>query len=144
MTDTVGQLHAKASAQDQESNDRRLNRRRTRGLLAGIILAVLVYLIFPSNAADLVNGAYPDHDNGPFNQSGMRMTAAVAVLMGAWWMTEAIPLAATALVPLVVFPSHRSWGSVTFQAPMRNQPSSCSWADSSWRSACNAGTCTAA
>ncbi|HIW95455.1 MAG TPA: DASS family sodium-coupled anion symporter [Candidatus Corynebacterium gallistercoris] len=104
MTDTVGQLHATASAEDQESNDRRLNRRRMRGLIAGIILGVLVYLIFPTNAADLVNGAYPDHENGPFTQGGMRMTAAVAVLMGAWWMTEAIPLAATALVPLVVFP----------------------------------------
>jgi len=30
--------------------------------------------------------------------------AAVCVLMGLWWMTEAIPLAATALLPLVFFP----------------------------------------
>lgn len=30
--------------------------------------------------------------------------AAVAFLMAAWWMTEAIPLAATALVPVVLFP----------------------------------------
>lgn len=35
---------------------------------------------------------------------GARLTAATAVLMGAWWMTEALPLPATALVPLVVFP----------------------------------------
>lgn len=31
-------------------------------------------------------------------------TAAVAVLMAVWWATEALPLAATALVPLVAFP----------------------------------------
>ena len=31
-------------------------------------------------------------------------TAAVAVLMAMWWMTEALPIAATALVPLVLFP----------------------------------------
>lgn len=30
--------------------------------------------------------------------------AAVAVLMAAWWVTEAIPLAATALMPMVLFP----------------------------------------
>jgi len=30
--------------------------------------------------------------------------AAVCVLMGLWWMSEAIPLAATALLPLVLFP----------------------------------------
>lgn len=31
-------------------------------------------------------------------------TAAVGALMAVWWMTEALPLAATALVPLVLFP----------------------------------------
>ncbi len=33
-----------------------------------------------------------------------RATAAVAVWMAAWWMTEAIPVFATALLPLAVFP----------------------------------------
>lgn len=32
-------------------------------------------------------------------------TAAIAALMATWWMTEAIPLAATALLPLVLFPT---------------------------------------
>ena len=31
-------------------------------------------------------------------------TAAVAVLMASWWMTEAIPIPATSLLPLVLFP----------------------------------------
>ncbi|MGH8794160.1 MAG: SLC13 family permease, partial [Stackebrandtia sp.] len=33
-----------------------------------------------------------------------RVVAAVAVLMAVWWMTEAIPLAVTALLPIVAFP----------------------------------------
>ena len=32
------------------------------------------------------------------------LTAGVALWMAVWWMTEAIPLAATALLPLVTFP----------------------------------------
>nr|WP_307774149.1 DASS family sodium-coupled anion symporter [Luteimonas salinisoli] len=33
-----------------------------------------------------------------------RMTAAVAVWMAVWWLGEALPLAATALLPVVLFP----------------------------------------
>jgi sodium-dependent dicarboxylate transporter 2/3/5 len=32
-------------------------------------------------------------------------TAAIALLMAVWWITEAIPLAATALIPLFLFPA---------------------------------------
>lgn len=32
-------------------------------------------------------------------------TAAIALLMAVWWMTEAVPLAVTALIPLVLFPA---------------------------------------
>lgn len=35
---------------------------------------------------------------------GVTRTAAVALLMAIWWITEAIPLAATALLPVVLFP----------------------------------------
>jgi sodium-dependent dicarboxylate transporter 2/3/5 len=31
-------------------------------------------------------------------------TAAVGLLMASWWITEAIPIAATALLPIVLFP----------------------------------------
>jgi sodium-dependent dicarboxylate transporter 2/3/5 len=34
----------------------------------------------------------------------VQRTAAVAALMACWWMTNAIPIAATSLVPLVLFP----------------------------------------
>ena len=115
MTDTVGSLHAKPEAEQKERNERRLNARKIRGLFIGLALAAVIYFIFPDSAADVVNEAYPDQENGPFNATGMRMTAAVAVLMGAWWMMEAIPLAATALVPLVIFPLSQvaSFGDVS-------------------------------
>ncbi|MDR5710714.1 DASS family sodium-coupled anion symporter [Nesterenkonia flava] len=61
--------------------------RRLIGLFGGIGLALLVYLVMP---ADLE--VWP------------RLTAATAVLMAVWWMTEAIPIPATALLPLIIFP----------------------------------------
>jgi hypothetical protein len=51
----------------------------------------------------------PDAYLGPegllvaFTPAG-RATAAVAVWMAAWWLSEAIPVYATALLPLVLFP----------------------------------------
>nr|WP_229790978.1 DASS family sodium-coupled anion symporter [Zhihengliuella salsuginis] len=65
----------------------RTNKRRWIGLAAGIVAAFAVYFSMPQ---DLDPAA--------------RLTAATAVLMGIWWMTEALPIPATALVPLVVFP----------------------------------------
>jgi sodium-dependent dicarboxylate transporter 2/3/5 len=42
-------------------------------------------------------------DLDPSNPATTRM-AAVAVLMSTWWITDAVPLAATALLPLVLYP----------------------------------------
>ena len=42
-------------------------------------------------------------DLDPSNPTVTRM-AAVAVLMATWWITDAIPLSATALLPLVLYP----------------------------------------
>jgi sodium-dependent dicarboxylate transporter 2/3/5 len=44
--------------------------------------------------------------------------AAVAILMALWWMTEALPLAATALVPLVLFPLLKVSASRLQPSPM--------------------------
>ncbi|MDH3580354.1 MAG: anion permease, partial [Hyphomicrobiales bacterium] len=63
-------------------------RYRLIGLLAGPLLA----------AAILVSPA-PDG----LSQQGW-WTGAVGILMAAWWMTEALPLAATAMLPLILFP----------------------------------------
>lgn len=60
---------------------------RWTGFFLGLILSTLVYAIMPDSVA---------HD--------ARLTAGVAVLMAVWWMTEALPIPATSLVPLVAFP----------------------------------------
>ncbi|NJQ07324.1 SLC13/DASS family transporter [Streptomyces lonarensis] len=65
----------------------RVRPRQWIGLGLGVVLAVAVRLAAPDSlSADAKN------------------VAAVATLMAVWWMTEALPLPATALVPLVLFP----------------------------------------
>lgn len=65
---------------------------RTRLQDYGLILGFLLFLCI------LFFG-----DLDPANIAVTRM-AAIAVLIATWWITEAIPLAATALLPLVLFP----------------------------------------
>lgn len=77
-------------------------RRQFVGLLLGVVLAAFVWFIFPDNAAEAIQASA--EEGTVYDNMALRITAATAVLMGVWWMTEAIPLAATALVPLVVFP----------------------------------------
>ena len=61
----------------------------------------------PPDAVSAVIGAADPEEAAGVTETGRRLTAAAAVLRGVWWMTEAVPLPATALVPLVLFPSHR-------------------------------------
>ena len=83
--------------------EQREYRRRIIGLIAGVLGAVLIFWIMPT-----------DLDVWP------RLTAATAVLMAVWWMTEAIPIPATALLPLIIFPlavpAAESDGGVTVSA----------------------------
>jgi hypothetical protein len=90
-----------ALVEDAEVRDPKEWRRQLIGMIAGVMLALLVYAVFPDSAVTMVNQADPELET---TDSMLRITAAVAVLMGVWWMTEAIPLAATALLPMVVFP----------------------------------------
>lgn len=63
------------------------DRRRWIGLGLGPVLAALLYVLLPNSLS-----------------ADGKATAAIAVVMAVWWVTEAIPLAATALLPLVLFP----------------------------------------
>jgi len=67
------------------------------GLALGPIAALLVFLILPDHYRA------GDGSEVPFSSEG-RATLAVMVWMGTWWLTEAIDIAATALLPLAVFP----------------------------------------
>ncbi len=62
---------------------------RKAGLILGPLLALAVGFVMPTGGV-----------LGP----GAAATAGVATLMAVWWITEAIPLAATALLPLALFP----------------------------------------
>ncbi|GAA1995977.1 DASS family sodium-coupled anion symporter [Nocardiopsis rhodophaea] len=57
------------------------------GLVAGVLLSVVLSLLLPDSLS-----------------APGRITAGVAALMAVWWATEALPLPATALLPLVLFP----------------------------------------
>jgi len=71
---------------------------RWAGLLLGPVFAAAAYVSLPAaqldDAGHVVRG---------LTEPG-RATAGVAALMAVWWLTEAIPLSATAMLPLVLFP----------------------------------------
>jgi solute carrier family 13 (sodium-dependent dicarboxylate transporter), member 2/3/5 len=67
------------------------------GLVAGPLLALVVYLLVP----DVATG--PDGSAIELGHPG-RSTAAVGTLMAVWWMTEAIHVSVTALLPLALLP----------------------------------------
>lgn len=68
------------------------NKGRTAGQTLGFVIGILLFVLILTTL-----------DIDPDNPSTTRM-AAVAALMGAWWLTDAIPLSVTALLPLVLFP----------------------------------------
>lgn len=73
---------------DRPNNGDRLQRLKAIGLVAGVG-AFLAVLVAPAETAD---------------RSTVWAVAAVGVLMAIWWMTEAVPLATTALLPIALFP----------------------------------------
>ncbi|MDT8340131.1 MAG: DASS family sodium-coupled anion symporter [Longimicrobiales bacterium] len=79
--------------------------RRLPALLAGPALAALI-LVLPS----------PD----ALAPAGWR-TAAVALWMAAWWITEAVPIPVTALLPLVLFPLLDVLSMADAAAPYANE-----------------------
>lgn len=67
------------------------------GRIGGPALAIVVYMLLARSVGE---------EPGQLSETGRRV-AAIGVLMAFLWMTEALPLAATALVPLVFFPLFR-------------------------------------
>jgi sodium-dependent dicarboxylate transporter 2/3/5 len=87
---------------------------RRIGLWAGPALALLAFWLSPS--------AYRDAAGNPavFSE-GARTTAALAVWMAVWWMTEAIPVYATALLPLALLPLLGGGSAKEAAAPYGNE-----------------------
>ena len=79
---------------------------RAIGLLLGPIAAVLIeFLVTPDGSGLTAQGI---------------STLAVALWMASWWLTEAVPLAVTALLPLVLFPLLGVAGIDETSAPYAN------------------------
>ncbi len=64
------------------------------GLAAGPVVGLAVYLLAPEAAVEGARG---------LTREG-RVTAGVGALMAVWWLTEAVPLSATALLPVACLP----------------------------------------
>ncbi len=73
---------------------------RLLGLIGGVLIALIVYYALNAQLPHIVE-EIPKLNS--LNYKAMPVVAGVAVLMGIWWMTEAIDLPATALLPLVLF-----------------------------------------
>jgi sodium-dependent dicarboxylate transporter 2/3/5 len=56
----------------------------------------------------------------PGVEPAAQMTAAIAAWMATWWMTEAVPIAVTSLLPLVAFPATGVLSSPAAAAPYAN------------------------
>ena len=70
---------------------------RRVGLVLGPLLAVALYWALPSEY-QAANGTVV-----AFSQAG-RATLAAMGWMATWWMTEAVPIEVTALLPIALFP----------------------------------------
>lgn len=80
-------MHEDEAGPRSDPHDPMLKARRA-GLVVGVIVFLLILIVPP-----------PQTMSAPAWR-----TAAVAALMAIWWMTETVPIAATAIVPLVLFP----------------------------------------
>lgn len=117
-TPEISPSTAHASGLDAKPVEPRRLHRRVIGIGLGFLLAAIVYWLMPDQVPQAVLDVAPE--GAEFTAHGLAVTAAVDTLMGTWWVTEAIPLAATALVPLVAFPFTQVSDFGTTAAPYAN------------------------
>ncbi|GAA7047855.1 SLC13 family permease [Helicobacter pylori] len=85
---------------DTRTDDKSTKIVRLLGLIGGALIALIIYYALNAQLPHIVE-EIPKLNS--LNYKAMPVVAGVAVLMGIWWMTEAIDLPATALLPLVLF-----------------------------------------
>jgi len=78
---------ASSAMNDEDDRGQPFGYRRLLGLVGGLVAALIFLFVDLDPANPLVS-----------------RTAAVAALMAIWWITEAIPIPATALLPVALFP----------------------------------------
>ena len=79
------------------SIDAMSNQTKIWAFILGPILAVIVYYLMPDQFVNASGQVVP------FTHAG-KACAAVTTLMAVWWFTEAIPIAVTAMIPIVLYP----------------------------------------
>ena len=72
------------------------------GLWLGPVVGLAIYLLLPETAPSASEAAEATRQLG-LTTAG-RVVAGVGAWMAIWWLTEALPLAATALLPIAVLP----------------------------------------
>lgn len=77
--------------------EQRVSTRAWVGRFLGPILAVLAYFFLPTGGGE-----------NALTQPGVA-TVSVGILIATWWVTEALPLPATSLLPLALFPLLGWW-----------------------------------
>ncbi|GAA6884093.1 SLC13 family permease [Helicobacter pylori] len=85
---------------DTRTDDKSTKIVRLLGLIGGVLIALIIYYALNAQLPHIIEEIPKLHS---LNYKAMPVVAGVAVLMGIWWMTEAIDLPATALLPLVLF-----------------------------------------
>ncbi|GAA7096532.1 SLC13 family permease [Helicobacter pylori] len=85
---------------DTRTDDKSTKIVRLLGLIGGVLIALIIYYALNAQLPHIIE-EIPKLNS--LNYKAMPVVAGVAVLMGIWWMTEAIDLPATALLPLVLF-----------------------------------------
>ena len=87
---------------------------RRIGLFAGPIVALIIFLFMPEQYASI---------NGETLEIGhaTRTIAATVGWMAVWWITEAIPVYATALIPLALLPAIGGLSIRSVAAPYSNE-----------------------
>lgn len=73
------------------------NRGKLIALIAGPILGLITFFLLPESYTNSTGAEIP------FSYEG-RACLGVTVWMAVWWFTEALPIAATAMLPLVAYP----------------------------------------
>lgn len=87
-SDTVDKEESQGQFNSGESGNGPVGKTKWVGFLGGLFVFILMLLSSPPEGLSL---------------GGWR-TAASAVLMATWWVTEVLPISATAMLPLVLFP----------------------------------------
>lgn len=73
------------------------NRNKVIALITGPVIALLLFFVLPESYENASGEIMP------FSMAG-RACLAVTAWMAIWWFTEALPIAATAMLPLVAYP----------------------------------------